>query len=269
VSATDARRVWDAYGVCASDADKTVFVDNYGNAQLAMGEGRMGEQPNDHGADWRATVGLSESHDEFARLDRAVKVGGPPPSGPSPLATAPVIIDTDIGGDPDDAVALAVAALTVPELALVITTDELRGERARFARHHLDLLGRPDVPVVRGADLGNERYFCVDGLTVDYCSPSVAAHQPSHRRAAVIQSTQDDYRHLWGPRAFRRHRPGLGVEGNHGPGGGRSVRRSVGSHNAEGRPRHTRVAAAQGHWTVRSRDRCADDRHEQDREPRL
>jgi len=127
----------------------------------------MGERPSDHDADWRAMVGLSESHDEFAYLDGALKSGGPPPATPSPLATAPLIIDTDLGGDPDDAVALAVAALTVPELALVITTDEFRGERARFARHYLDLLGRPDVPVVSGADLGNDRYFCVEGLTPD------------------------------------------------------------------------------------------------------
>ncbi len=78
---------------------------------------------------------------------------------------APLIIDTDLGGNPDDAFAVAIAALTVPELALVITTDELAGERARFARHLLDLLGRPEVPVVSGADLGNTRYFCVEDLT--------------------------------------------------------------------------------------------------------
>lgn len=79
-----------------------------------------------------------------------------------------MIIDTDIGGDGDDAIALAVAALTVPELALVITTDEYDGLRARFARHFLGLLGRDDVAVVAGADLGNTRYFCLDGLIPDH-----------------------------------------------------------------------------------------------------
>ncbi|GAA3865448.1 hypothetical protein GCM10022243_34510 [Saccharothrix violaceirubra] len=72
----------------------------------------------------------------------------------------PLIVDTDVGGDPDDAVALVVAAAE-PDLALVTTVDELGGRRARFARHLLDLLGRADVPVVAGADLGNTRMDCV------------------------------------------------------------------------------------------------------------
>ncbi len=93
---------------------------------------------------------------------------------------APLIIDTDLGGNPDDAFAVAIAALTVPELALVITTDELAGERARFARHLLDLLGRPEVPVVSGADLGNTRYFCVEDLT-----PASMGRQPADVAAAV------------------------------------------------------------------------------------
>lgn len=75
-----------------------------------------------------------------------------------------MIIDTDIGGDPDDAVAVVAAARRVPELALVITCDEYGGERARFVRHLLDLAGRSDVPVVAGSDLGNSRLYCVDGL---------------------------------------------------------------------------------------------------------
>ena len=97
------------------------------------------------------------------------------------LVTAPMIVDTDVGGDPDDAVALAVAALTVPELALVVTTDEVRGERARFARCLLDLLGRPDVPVVAGADLGNDRYFCVEGL---------APHAVPRQSADVVRAVE-------------------------------------------------------------------------------
>ena len=93
---------------------------------------------------------------------------------------APIIIDTDLGGDPDDAVALAAAALTVPELALVITSDEYGGQRARFARYFLDLIGRPDVPVVCGSDLGNTRLYCVDGLT-----PPDVPEQPTDVAAAV------------------------------------------------------------------------------------
>lgn len=76
-----------------------------------------------------------------------------------------MIIDTDVGGDPDDAIALAVAARTVPELALVVTSDERGGARARFARHLPDSLGRPEVAIVGGRQLGDTRYFFVEGLT--------------------------------------------------------------------------------------------------------
>ncbi|WP_131785286.1 nucleoside hydrolase [Protofrankia symbiont of Coriaria ruscifolia] len=93
-----------------------------------------------------------------------LRAGGPvPPS----LTDRPIIVDTDIGGDPDDAVAVVVAALTVPELKLVVTTDEVGGERARFARYLLDLCGRPDVAVVAGRQLREAAYFTASGLVPD------------------------------------------------------------------------------------------------------
>lgn len=104
------------------------------------------------------------------------------PSGSSAPLSSPLIIDTDIGGDPDDTIAVAVAALRVPELALVITTDEAGGERARFARHLLDLAGRPEVPVVAGADLGHDGYFYVEGL-----APTSVTAQPSDVVDAIGQ----------------------------------------------------------------------------------
>ncbi|RZS40717.1 pyrimidine-specific ribonucleoside hydrolase [Herbihabitans rhizosphaerae] len=94
--------------------------------------------------------------------------------------SAPLIVDTDAGGDPDDAVALVLAA-SRPELTLVITGDECGGERARFTRHLLDLLGRADVPVVRGTDLGNTRYVCIDGLV-----PDTVPAQPDGMLDAVL-----------------------------------------------------------------------------------
>lgn len=115
-------------------------------------------------ADWEAIVSSAASGGALGENAAAVRAAGPPPSGPPAELRAPLIIDTDLGGDPDDAVAVAVAALRVPELALVITTDEVGGERARLARHLLDLAGRPEVPVAAGADLGGSRYFCVEGL---------------------------------------------------------------------------------------------------------
>ena len=84
-----------------------------------------------------------------------------------PPKSAPMIIDTDIGGDPDDTVAVVAAARRVPELALVVTSDEYGGERARFVRYLLDLVGRQDVKVVAGSDLGNSRLYFVDGLFPD------------------------------------------------------------------------------------------------------
>ena len=35
----------------------------------------------------------------------------------------PVILDADIGGEPDDAMALVIAARELPELTLVLTSD--------------------------------------------------------------------------------------------------------------------------------------------------
>ncbi|WP_024802850.1 nucleoside hydrolase [Nocardia sp. BMG51109] len=100
----------------------------------------------------------------FGPLAERLRGDGPPPP---PVRGTPLIIDTDIGGDPDDALAIACAARGAPELALVLTTDENHGGRARFARHLLDLLDRQDIPVVAGADLGNNRYYVVDDLVPD------------------------------------------------------------------------------------------------------
>ncbi|MCU1643433.1 MAG: hypothetical protein JWN03_3708 [Nocardia sp.] len=138
-----------------------------------------GENPSDFSTnklrdtlvDQARSVGLHDRADALAAL----------PDMLPPLSTMPLIVDTDIGGDPDDAVAIAVAAGR-PELALVITSDEHRGRRARLARHLLDLLGRPDVPVVAGKDLGNEKYWAADGLV-----PNEVPEQSDDLLAAVQQ----------------------------------------------------------------------------------
>lgn len=113
----------------------------------------------------------------FGLIADKLHAGGPPPRS---LQGTPVIIDTDIGGDPDDAVAVICAAITVPELSLVITSDEHDGARARFARYLLDLLDRSDVPVVSGAQLSHTRYWVVEDLI-----PSDIPAQPDDVSQAV------------------------------------------------------------------------------------
>ncbi|MGF6885504.1 pyrimidine-specific ribonucleoside hydrolase [Nocardia sp. GAS34] len=77
----------------------------------------------------------------------------------------PIILDTDIGGEPDDALALALAA-GLPDLSLVITGDEHDGRRAKLARQLLDLLMRSDVPVVAGRDLGRRDNWAAESLVL-------------------------------------------------------------------------------------------------------
>ena len=83
-----------------------------------------------------------------------------------------VHLDTDLGGDIDDACALAFL-LGQPgvELAGVTTVADRAGLRAGYARHCLDLAGRDGIPVIAGAGLsmttlriaepviGDERYW--------------------------------------------------------------------------------------------------------------
>jgi purine nucleosidase len=64
-----------------------------------------------------------------------------------------VHLDTDIGGDPDDACALAML-LGWPGVDLVgiTTTIDPGGVRAACVRHCLSLVGRGEIPVVAGAE---------------------------------------------------------------------------------------------------------------------
>jgi len=82
--------------------------------------------------------------------------------------TRGVILDTDIGYDPDDLFALLLL-LNSPEikLDLIVTGDEVQGKRAIFTKKILDMLGSK-VKIVQGADIGNED-FVVDELIKDVC----------------------------------------------------------------------------------------------------
>jgi purine nucleosidase len=83
-----------------------------------------------------------------------------------------VHLDTDLGGDTDDACALAML-LGWPgvELVGITTTADPGGRRASYVAHCLQLAGRDDIPVVAGAEVslttlrsaglvtGDERYW--------------------------------------------------------------------------------------------------------------
>lgn len=134
--------------------------------------------------DWRALVETGElvGGAGLSELSAQMRQDG---EWPEDLRYAPMIIDTDIGGDADDALALVAAARRVPELALVVTSDETGptfgvGQRARLARLLLDACSRPEVAVVAGASLSDTRYFCADGLI-----PAAVREQDSDVVAAV------------------------------------------------------------------------------------
>src|SRR5262249_37361050 len=67
------------------------------------------------------------------------------------MRPSPVVLDTDIGTDIDDAYALLLAAVS-PELDLraVTTVNHDVDLRARIAKKLLRLLGRGDIPVAAG-----------------------------------------------------------------------------------------------------------------------
>ncbi|WP_202868528.1 nucleoside hydrolase [Kribbella sindirgiensis] len=124
--------------------------------------------------EWMALAWTTANVEGLEDLADEMILAGPPPAvGVPAIAKAPMVIDTDAGGDPDDSVAVVAAARLVPELALVVTSDEYGGERARFVRWLLDLAGRSDVRVVAGADLGNRRGFVVGGMCPADVPPQV------------------------------------------------------------------------------------------------
>lgn len=92
---------------------------------------------------------------------------------PAPETTK-ILIDTDIGDDIDDALALAYA-LQSPELELLAVTTVFRhaGKRAGIARQLLDAWGRADIPVAAGLSGGmlGPRRPTILGLERDEARP--------------------------------------------------------------------------------------------------
>ncbi|MBT5023223.1 hypothetical protein HON01_10435 [Candidatus Woesearchaeota archaeon] len=75
-----------------------------------------------------------------------------------------IILDSDIGCDPDDLFAL-MFAINSPEVSLdlVTTCDEWKGYRANFTRELFKNLNN-STPVVKGTTLNNPRYCTIDNL---------------------------------------------------------------------------------------------------------
>jgi inosine-uridine nucleoside N-ribohydrolase len=62
-------------------------------------------------------------------------------------------LDSDFGGDPDDACALAfLLASPMAEILAITTSLDHKGERAGCVSHYLKLAGRSGIPVAAGAD---------------------------------------------------------------------------------------------------------------------
>lgn len=105
-------------------------------------------------------------------------------------------LDTDLGGDPDDACALAML-LGWPDVEItgISTTIDPEGWRAAYVMHCLGLAGRGDIPVAAGAAMsstrremaepviGDERYWPAEirprpsppGAALDLLADSVTA----------------------------------------------------------------------------------------------
>ena len=101
-------------------------------------------------------------------------------------------LDTDLGGDPDDACALAML-LGWPDVELVgiTTTADAEGRRAGCVAHCLELAGRGDVPVAAGAGVSLTTLRVADPFTDDERYwPSALAPRPSPPGAALDQLIQ-------------------------------------------------------------------------------
>jgi purine nucleosidase len=118
----------------------------------------------------------------------------------------PVIIDTDIGADPDDAIALAFA-LASPELDVVgvtVATGDV-GVRARMAARLLGMCGRADIPVLRGRSapldpLGKPAWLGTEGqrlLDLPYDGPEATIHE-TPAEEWIVERSRAERLHLIG-----------------------------------------------------------------------
>ncbi len=101
----------------------------------------------------------------------------------------PIVVDTDIGGDPDDAIALALACAS-PEVDLraVTVVDGDVNWRAQMAERILGMAGRADVPVIRGISARGTAMMGLEGrglLDHDWSGPEAKSLATSAPRWLV------------------------------------------------------------------------------------
>lgn len=127
-----------------------------------------------------------------------------------------VVIDTDIGGDPDDALAL-LFGLNSPEIRieLIVTSDEHKGHRAEFTRKLLQAL-KINVPVISGSNLGNNRCCVIcDLIDADMDSENRKTSYLSAIKKVILRNSKTYYVCI-GPQTnlaqFLRYAPELALK---------------------------------------------------------
>jgi inosine-uridine nucleoside N-ribohydrolase len=95
-------------------------------------------------------------------------------------------LDTDFGGDPDDACALALL-LGWPgvEIAGITTTIDRGGRRAAYVAHCLELAGRTEIPVAAGSEVSLATLLPADPYIDEPYWPAGIVPRPSPPGAAL------------------------------------------------------------------------------------
>jgi purine nucleosidase len=109
-----------------------------------------------------------------------------------------IILDTDIGTDSDDAIALGLA-LASQEIELIAVTH-VSGDtrrRAQISRRLLDLAGRTDVPVFAGCDVPRSRdyefaWFGYEGDGIIEASGISSERRDPHSQLSTLDSRLED-----------------------------------------------------------------------------
>jgi hypothetical protein len=140
---------------------------------------------------WRHRLELARRRGDTEEVERRLRTGPPPGYGPAPSTFAPVILALEVGGDPAGAIAVALAARLVKNLALVIVMGGPKA--ARFTRHLLDLMGRNNVAVVASSAPS------IPDAGVAELVPAEVSAQPTDVPAAIRTVTgRDPYLVIWG-----------------------------------------------------------------------